>query len=314
VELRDVETFLVLAEELHFGRTAARLHITQGRVSQTIQSLEREVGAALFERTSRRVRLTAIGEAFRPGAQKGFGELERTLREARQAARDITAELQVGYMASIGGELVTRMAAAFERRHPSCRLVLSALTTISPAALGFAVRPGIDLALVWSPGGRTPAPIPAGRTVGPVLGQAGRAVLVPDGHPLAARESIGVEDLADYVMLDPSKSWLPAYRDAWLPTITPTGRPIRFTAEDVCEMTGRKEMMIDDFLTLVARGRGLHCTVATLLDQFPFPGLSTVPIHDLPAMQVVPVWETATETATIHAFVEAARSVLIAAD
>ncbi|WP_435830148.1 LysR family transcriptional regulator [Saccharopolyspora shandongensis] len=62
VELRDVEVLLTLAEELHFGRTAERLHITTGRVSQCIKALERRVGAALFERTSRRVAPTPIGQ------------------------------------------------------------------------------------------------------------------------------------------------------------------------------------------------------------------------------------------------------------
>lgn len=64
MDLRDVETFLVLSQELHFGRTARRLQITQGRVGQTIQALEREIGGALFDRTSRRVRLTPLGRQF----------------------------------------------------------------------------------------------------------------------------------------------------------------------------------------------------------------------------------------------------------
>jgi len=90
-------------------------------VSQTIRALEREVGAALFERTSRSVRLTALGERFRSGAQRGYDELNRTLAEARAAARDITGELSVGYLPSIGGGLLATVAAAFEQHHPQCR-------------------------------------------------------------------------------------------------------------------------------------------------------------------------------------------------
>lgn len=111
VELRDIETFLVLAEELPFGRTAERLHLTQGRVSQTIRALERDVGAALFERTSRSVRLTALGARFQSGARRGYDELTRTLREVRDAARNVTGELRVGYLPSVGSGVLTRVAA-----------------------------------------------------------------------------------------------------------------------------------------------------------------------------------------------------------
>jgi DNA-binding transcriptional LysR family regulator len=65
VELREIETFLVLAEELHFGRSATRLHLSQSRVSQTIRSIESRIGGRLFDRTSRQVRLTLLGELLR---------------------------------------------------------------------------------------------------------------------------------------------------------------------------------------------------------------------------------------------------------
>jgi ureidoglycolate hydrolase len=70
-------------------------------------------------------------------------------------------------------------------------------------------------------------------------------------------------------------------------------------------MTGRNEVLVDDVLTLVARGRGLHCTVASLLERFPFPGLTVVPIDDMAPMVIVPVWLTAANNATIRAFAEA---------
>ena len=66
VELREIRVFLTLAEELHFGRTADRLGLTQSRVSQSLRALERKLGEDLVHRTSRRVALTAPGERFRP--------------------------------------------------------------------------------------------------------------------------------------------------------------------------------------------------------------------------------------------------------
>jgi hypothetical protein len=64
-------------------------------------------------------------------------------------------------------------------------------------------------------------------------------------------------------------------------------------------------VLVEDVLTLVARGRGLHCTVASLLERFPFPGLRVIPIRDMGPMVVVPVWLTAADNATIRAFAEA---------
>lgn len=308
VELREIETFLVLAEELHFGKTAARLHLTQGRVSQTIRALEREVGAALFERTSRSVRLTPLGARFRTGAQRGFDELHRTLRECRSAARAIGSELRVGYMASIGGELVTRIVTTFEETYPDCTVTLSALVNFEQFAKGYEADAGHGLDLVWSPGGDGTALGAPGRTVGPVLHRTPRGVLVPGDHPLAACESISVEDLAGYELLNPSNAWRPELLDAWTPKFTPSGKALNRTAIDVPTMTGRSQLVVEDVQTLVARGRGLHCTVASLLARSRFPGLAVVPIRDLPPMVVVPVWRAAAEDAAIRAFVEIALS------
>lgn len=87
VELRDIETFLVVAEELHFRRAAERLCISAGRVSQTVRALEQEVGAPLFGRTTRRVRLTALGEQLRDDTREAFEQLRRAVHVARASAR-----------------------------------------------------------------------------------------------------------------------------------------------------------------------------------------------------------------------------------
>jgi DNA-binding transcriptional LysR family regulator len=168
MELRDVKTFLTLSEELHFGRTADRLGITRGRVSQTIRALEREVGAALFERTSRRVRLTPVGERFRAGAERGYQELLTALRDSRAAARDIGGRLRVGYPPTMGGDFAAAVAAAFEKRHPECTVMLSAVdTSLTPMATLDSTD--AEVVLVWSPGGDGRALQTPGLRIGPVL-------------------------------------------------------------------------------------------------------------------------------------------------
>lgn len=100
MELRDIEIFLTLAEELHFGKTAERLHVSAARVSQAIKKQERSVGAALFERTSRNVRLTPVGEQLRKDLQPIYHGLLESMERARLAADGKTGVLRIGLISS----------------------------------------------------------------------------------------------------------------------------------------------------------------------------------------------------------------------
>ncbi|MFC4002793.1 LysR family transcriptional regulator [Prauserella oleivorans] len=307
MELREVEVFLALAEELHFGRAAARLRLTQGRVSQTIRALETEVGGSLFERTNRQVRLTPLGARFREGAQRGYDELRRALRDTRAAARNVTGRLSIAYLPSIGNDLVTRIVRTFEAGHPECRVYLHTLFPSRKIDLEPTLLEGdTDIALSWSPGGDGAAVASPRLVVGPVLAEVPRAVLVPADHPLAAYESVSLEDLVDYVLINPSNAAPQWQRELWTPSVTPSGKRLRLTADDVVAMTHHDELTADDVLTLVARGHGLHLTVATLLEHIPFPGLAAVPVRDMPPMALVPVWSATAENPAIRAFAEAA--------
>src|SRR2546425_11461435 len=90
VELRELEIFLVLAEELHFGRTAERLYLTQPRISQTIRALEDHIGGKLFERTSRRVSLTDLGQHLRDELRPGYAQIQRALTSTSDRARGVS--------------------------------------------------------------------------------------------------------------------------------------------------------------------------------------------------------------------------------
>ncbi|MEU3273514.1 LysR family transcriptional regulator [Saccharomonospora sp. NPDC006951] len=306
MELREIEVFLALADELHFGRAAQRLHVSQGRVSQTIRALETEIGGALFDRAHRGVSLTPLGVRFREGARRGYDELTATLRDCRTAARDVTGQLRISYLPSIGNELATRVVSAFEARHPGCTVILNTLQlryTLDPEPL--LVEGGTDVALCWSPGGDGRALRSSSVVIGPVLAEVPRAVLMPSDHPLATRSSVTLDDLADYELINPANA-SSLHRDLWTPRVSGTGRRLKLTTSDIVGLTHRPELTADDVLTLVARGHGLHCTVATLLDHIPFPGLALIPITDMPPMVLVPVWAAASENATIRAFAEIA--------
>jgi DNA-binding transcriptional LysR family regulator len=100
LELRDIEIFLALAEELHFGRTAERLHVSPARVSQAIKKQERLIGVELFVRTSRSVLLTPAGERLRDELAPGHRQIQAATTSAAAAARGIGGELRVGYAAA----------------------------------------------------------------------------------------------------------------------------------------------------------------------------------------------------------------------
>src|ERR1700754_1713770 len=96
-ELRLLRYFVAVAEERHFGRAAQRLRMAQPPLSRQIQSLERELGLILFQRTRRGVELTPAGSAFLDGARRIFAEADRAIIEARRANSGETGRLVVGY-------------------------------------------------------------------------------------------------------------------------------------------------------------------------------------------------------------------------
>jgi len=119
-EKHELEAFLVLAEELHFGRTAERLRRSQARVSQTIKKLERRIGAPLFERTSRRVALTPLGARLRDDLRPLYEGMDDAVARAVAAARGVDGVLRVGFLGS--GALTAAILSTFRARHPGCQV------------------------------------------------------------------------------------------------------------------------------------------------------------------------------------------------
>jgi DNA-binding transcriptional LysR family regulator len=292
VELRHLRAFLVLAEELHFGRAADRLRVSQSRVSQLIRTLETIVGAELFARTSRRVTLTPMGERLRSRVLPAYTELRQAFDHMREAVGGISGELRLGiFIAPSGGPRLPEILSNFERRHPDCRVVLVDLDWRDP--LGPIRNGDVDIMAT-----RFPIRQPD-LTVGPVLASDTRALAVADDHPLASRSFVTVEDLADYVLAE-VESLPPELSDAFTPSVTPSGRPIPH----------RKVQGTLDNLALVARGEIVHATVTSLPNYVNYPGITYVPISDLPPSQSGLVWRTSGETGAIRAFAAVAAEVV----
>jgi DNA-binding transcriptional LysR family regulator len=272
VELRDIEIFLTLAEELHFGRTAQRLHVSQARVSQAIKAQERRIGAALFDRTSRVVTLTPIGKQLRDDLQTGYDAIRMGVTRATESARGVSGTVRLGVMGAVGHE-VRDVVDVFRTRYPECDVVLREVHFSDPFG---ALRGGdLDLALLWRPV-REPDLVE-----GPVLLTEGRVLAVWTEHELAARASVSMEDFGDQVFFDPGPDLPGHWIEAMLPTQTPSGRPIR---------RGPAVTTFHEVLTMVAAGRCLAPLNEHVLRYYSHPGVVFLPVHDAPTTEWALVW------------------------
>ena len=147
MEIRYVTAFLAIAEELHFGRAAARLHLAQPSLSQQLQRLERELGVKLVARNSREVRLTHAGQAFEPEARALVAQLDRATGAARKAAAGHRGRITVGFNFLAGQCVLAPVLAEMQARYPEVDVVLTERRTGPQLA---ALEAGeIDIALVY---------------------------------------------------------------------------------------------------------------------------------------------------------------------
>lgn len=288
MELRDIEIFLTLADELHFGRTAERLHISSARVSQSIAKQERRIGTAMFARTSRRVELTAVGEQLRTDLEAGYRRILDGVAAAGAAGRGQAGTLTLGMMTHAGSDIAP-VIDLFRARHPGCELRVREVFFSNPFGL---LRAGeIDIAVVWFPV-REPD-----LTAGPVLITMPVVLAVSTDHPLAARSEICLEDLADYRVMRSAHPIPDYWEEALQPRSTPTGRPI---------VRGPAVATWEEVIRVVATGQAVSFCGAEAMVFHPRPDITYRPVVDSPTLRWGLVWRTDAETPLVSAFVRAA--------
>lgn len=281
----ELKAFLVLARELHFGRTAARLHLSPARVSRLIASLEAQVGGRLFDRTSRVVALTPLGASLRDRLQPAYEQVHAALQEA--AARARTAELSIGFTRTTEGEPLQRLVRAFRAAHPECRVVFHEVELVGPHY--DELRRGvIDVLVDWQ------LLDDPELTIGPAIDHQRRMLAVSTDHPLAGRPSVSVEDLPDWEHAG-NPTMPPALMAGFLPPTTPSGRPIRRTLV-VGGMT--------ELLAHVANGWIVHATVESLRTQTRRDDIVMIPIRDMPALPLGLIHRVDQRSPHVRALVE----------
>ncbi|WP_326673847.1 LysR family transcriptional regulator [Streptomyces sp. NBC_01257] len=285
MERYEIETFLTLADELHFARTAERLRVSPGRVSQTIKALERQIGGALFERSSRRVALTAVGRQLRDDLLPAHEQIQRAVANARDACAQVSGVLGIGFTAPWTGELLVHAGDVFASRYPRCAVELSNMTYNDAVA---ALREKqVDL-LIAEPPVEEPDVV-----VGPVLLSERRALVVSTAHRLAKRETASVEDLA-LLPLVTAAGVSQAWRQEFYPCRTPSGRRV---------VQGPTARGWEGVLSLVGAGKGATVAAARAGTYHARPGIAYVPFVDAGPVEYALMWRDETRSAGLQAVI-----------
>ncbi|MEU4228513.1 LysR family transcriptional regulator [Nonomuraea sp. NPDC026600] len=288
MELRDIEIFLALAEELHFGRAAERLHVSVARISQAIKKQERAIGAELFARNSHSVRLTRLGEQLRDDLRQVHQGLTQTLERARLAARGKTGTLRVSLFPTNIQEL-RRYWETFRARHPQWDLRLR----MSPYGDPFAqLRNGeADILVTWLPVEEPDL------TVGPLLFAEPRVLAVAGDHALTGRSSISLEAVSDFqhVAIESAPGY---WFDHYAPGLTPKGRAI--------DRTAKVDNLEEVFMATVL-GEAVTLFPAHVTWYYPRPDIVYLPVNDMDALPYGLVWRSAAENDMIRALARVVR-------
>lgn len=248
---RDLGYFVAVAEELHFGRAAERLFVSQPALSKQIRMLERQLGAPLFERDRRSVALTPVGEALLPHARKVLSDWEIGKRAMDEAKAAQTATLSVGMSTSPGRGLLPAIRSRFIARFPHAQIKLRQVGWTDPS-VGLADG-STDIAFLWLP---TPGPYDW-----VVVAREPRCIALPATHRFADRELIDFADLLDEPFLALPES-AGEGREFWLAIADRGGRPPVIggeitSAEETYEAVAAGEgiaLLAEGNAPLVARG------------------------------------------------------------
>ena len=217
--VQQLRIFIVLGEELHFGRAAERMVMTQPHVSRSLIALERRVGGRLLDRTSRRVQLTTLGEHLHAELSAAYDHVAQALERAQRAAVGVSDTLVVGCTATTAGPAVTALVEAFEGSHPGYRVRIREVPLNHPYdALR---KAAVDVLVFWL------ADDDPEFSNGPVIEEQPMVLAMRRGHPLSRQKEVTLEALAEYGVpamagVDGPKT----LEHALYPSVTPTGRPI----------------------------------------------------------------------------------------
>jgi DNA-binding transcriptional LysR family regulator len=298
IELRELRIFLTLAEELHFARTAERLNLSQSRVSQAIRTLETKTGGALFQRTSRRVALTPLGQRMHAEVGPAYGRLREAFEDTRDRATGITGTVRLGIYRNAlnAGPYLTEIVRTFtHEQHPASTVEFVDVGSMADS-LGSLRSGHVDMITA-----RLPLSEPD-ITVGPILARQRRVLLVARHDELSSRDAINYDEIGDRPVGTLRTSMPTELRDAFIPPTSAAGRVLARAPGTLGTPT--------EINMQVALGSLVHVTVEGWTERHHHPDVVAVPIRDLPPSETALAWLTNLTSPRTSAFISTAREVL----
>ncbi|HEY2285741.1 MAG TPA: LysR family transcriptional regulator [Streptosporangiaceae bacterium] len=289
---RDLRYFVAVAEELHFTRAAERLFVSQPALSKQVRMLERQLGAPLFDRDRRGVRLTPVGQALLPHARAALAEWDRGWAAAEEVRSSQRATLVAGMSTSPGrGGLLPAIRSRFTTLRPAAIVELRQVgweDTTAGLADGSA-----DVAYVF-----LPLPEPE-RYDWVIVAQEECLLALAEAHPLARRDVIDFADLLDEPFLALPASSGPL-RDFWLATEARGGRPPRIGAE-IASTDETYEALVD--------GRGVCLVAAGNAPLLTLGGVTTRPVRGVAPSRLALAWRRDDNRPLVRDYARACRQV-----
>jgi DNA-binding transcriptional LysR family regulator len=240
MELRQIRSFLSIAETLHFGHTAELIHLSQPALSLQIRALENEVGVRLFERNRRKTTLTAAGVAFRADAATAVSQLDQAVRRAKLAANGKLGLLRVGFISTAGNEIMPTIVRQFRESNPEVEFSL--LNVLTADQLLMLDVGSLDIGFLRLPIGEHPELEVVRVHREPFV------VVVPLSHKLAKKKKIHLRELSGQAFVMYERSYAPGFHDLMLGILRDAG-----IVPHVRQTAGQMPTLI----SLVAAGMGI---------------------------------------------------------
>jgi DNA-binding transcriptional LysR family regulator len=240
MELRQIRSFLSIAETLHFGRTAELIHLSQPALSLQIRALEEEIGVRLFERNRRKTTLTAAGLAFRDDAVAALSQLEQAIRRARLAASGKLGLLRIGFVSTAGNEILPNIVRQFRESNPQVEFSLRNILTAEQVQM---LESGsLDIGFLRVPiGEHSDLDVVTVHREPFVL-------VVPSSHKLAKRKRVRLREAADQDFVMYERPYAPGFHDLILGILRDAG---------IAPNVSQTAVEIPTLISLVASGMGI---------------------------------------------------------
>lgn len=286
LELRHLRYFSVLADEMHFGRAAERLHIAQPSLSQQIRKLEGILEVELFDRSGRNISLTPAGTALSEHAARTFEVVEVAVTAAVDADRGVTGRLVVGFVETAAISLVPAAVRQFRITNPRVDLELRELSV--PAQIEQLIHGTLDLGFIRTEPGHDELVVE--RRIGEHL-----VVALPADHQLSEQPGLDPRQVASEPLIVIDRRLLPGLHDETVTLIRDSGGSM-----NVAQQT----TSILSTLGLVSAGLGIAILPA-VTEGLAFEGINYVPLRPSPRTEILAVRHLRNDSPQITPFLEA---------